>query len=263
MEDVAAQPENRNVQVQRVGIRQFHLPLMILQQQGGYQHVLAEIEAGAELPKEYRGSHLSRFVEILNEGRQQPWSEAEMERALKEICTRLKAPAATLTLKFKYFVEKPAPVSGKVALLDYDCCFYGALRGGHFDFSLGVTVPAVTVCPCSKAISDYGAHGQRGLVRVKVRYEGEILWLEDLISLVEAQLSAPVYPLLKREDEKFVTERSWERAKFVEDVTRDVVLALRAHPQVTWFEVECEHFESIHNHNAYAFHSEGEGEGDE
>ena len=263
MKDVAAMADDRGLAIQRVGLRKLHLPLLVLRKEGGYQPVLTELDIAADLSREERGSHLSRFVEILNEWRERAISEREMEAALHLVRERLQASSAQLELRFKYFIEKTAPISGSKSLLDYNTLFSASLSEDGFDFVLGVEVPSVSVCPCSKEISDYGAHGQRGNVRARIRYSSEIFWLEDLVHLVEAELSAPVYPLLKREDEKFITECSYERAKFVEDVARDVVLALKSRPEITWFEVECEHFESIHHHSAYAFHSEQVGEANE
>ncbi len=163
-----------------------------------------------------------------------------------------------MDIKFKYFIEKTAPVSGNKSLLDLNCTFSGQLvRGRHMDFILGLEVPFTSLCPCSKEISAYGAHNQRGLMRVKIRYApNKFIWLEDLAALMEAQASSPVYPLLKREDEKFVTEHAYENPKFVEDVIRDLVLALRRQEGVKWFKVACENYESIHNHSAYAGHVE-------
>ena len=172
---------------------------------------------------------------------------------------RLSAASANIEIRFKYFIEKSAPVSGKVSFLDLDCCFYGSKEEKKgFVFELGVDVPSTSLCPCSKAISLYGAHNQRGIMRARLRFrEGfECIYIEDLASLMEKQASCPLYPLLKREDEKYVTEHAYENPKFVEDMLRDLVIAFRELPGLEWFSVSCENYESIHNHNAYASYEE-------
>jgi GTP cyclohydrolase I len=201
---------------------------------------------------------MSRFIEVLNNWTQKPFSYKEMEVVLTEIIQRLDAKRASIDLAFKYFIEKAAPVSGMKSLVDYDCRFSGSLdRQNQLDFTLGLAVPFTSLCPCSKEIAEYGAHNQRGLMKADIKYKpGKFIWIEDLAEVMEKQGSAPVYSLLKREDEKFLTEQAYENPKFVEDVLRDLVLALRQLPGVIWFEVECENYESIHNHSAYAAHVE-------
>jgi len=181
-----------------------------------------------------------------------------MSAILNDIIGRLDAKRASVDIAFKYFIEKTAPVSGMKSLLDFDCLFSGnIIRGQQLDFTLGLAVPFTSLCPCSKEISDYGAHNQRGLMKVRIKHKpGKFIWIEDLAKLMEAQGSAPVYSLLKREDEKHLTEKAYENPKFVEDVLRDLVLALRPLKNLVWFEVECENYESIHNHSAYASHVE-------
>ena len=201
---------------------------------------------------------MSRFVEILNGWRQKPISSREMKEILSEAIVRLEAEEAHLDLAFKYFLEKEAPASKMKGLLDVDCRFSATLaKNGEYDFLLEVALPYTSLCPCSKEISAYGAHNQRGTMCLKVRYDLEkILWVEDIVASMEAQASSPVYSLLKRQDEKVVTEYAYDNPKFVEDILRDVVLAMRAIVGVRWFEVTCENQESIHNHNAYASHAE-------
>ena len=198
------------------------------------------------------------FVEILNEWRQKPISSREMKDIFAEAVLRLEAEEAHLDLGFKYFLEKEAPASKMKGLVDIDCRFVGTLtKAGEFDFLLEVAVPYTSLCPCSKEISAYGAHNQRGTMCVKVRYDmDKILWIEDIVTNMEAQASSPVYSLLKRQDEKVVTEEAYDNPKFVEDILRDVVLVMRSMEGVRWFEVTCENQESIHNHNAYASHAE-------
>ncbi|MCE5287407.1 MAG: GTP cyclohydrolase FolE2 [Pelosinus sp.] len=258
MRDVQNAIDERGIAIQKVGISDVHLPFLIKTKEGSFQSVLAKIKLTVELPKEYKGTHMSRFIEILSEWSQKPVAEPEMEAILRDTVGRLTATRAHLEIRFKYFIEKTAPVSGLKSMLDYDCLFSGDYNsGGQFAFSLGLTVPFTSLCPCSKEISQYGAHNQRGVMKVKVRQAaGKFVWIEDLAALMESQGSCPVYPLLKREDEKYVTEKAYDNPKFVEDVLRDLVLALRELECVEWFEVECENYESIHNHSAYASHVE-------
>jgi GTP cyclohydrolase I len=258
MKDVQNFTDSRGISIQKVGVSEVHLPFLIKNKDKSFQSVLANIKLTVDLPQEYKGTHMSRFIEGLNVWSQKPLSHNEMEFILADMMDRLEAKQANIDIGFKYFIKKTAPVSGLTSFLDYDCSFSGSLaRGDHLDFILGLAVPFTSLCPCSKAISIYGAHNQRGLMRVKIKFQsGKFIWIEDLASIMEAQGSAPVYPLLKREDEKYLTELAYETPKFVEDVLRDLVLSLRRLDGVAWFEAECENFESIHNHSAYAAHVE-------
>lgn len=256
MKDVQKFHDNRGIDVQRVGVKDVYLPFIIRMKNGRFQSVLAEIKITVDLPHQFKGTHMSRFIEVLNQWSRQPISNKELQAILKDIRYRTDAQRTHIDLKFKYFLEKVAPVSGLSGLMDYDCLFSCEL-GEEFQFTLGVTIPATTLCPCSKEISLYGAHNQRSKITVKVKFRpGNFLWIEDLIDLIEVQASSPVYSLLKREDEKFVTESAYDNPKFVEDVIRDSVLALRGQEKIDWFDIECENFESIHNHSAYARHCE-------
>lgn len=261
MKDVQSLTDERGIAIQKVGVSEVHLPFLIKRKSGSFQSVLANIKLTVDLPKEYKGTHMSRFIEVLSDWSQKPVSYPQMSAILNDLAGRLDARRASIDIAFKFFIEKTAPVSGMKSLLDYDCLFAGSLQqGDHLDFVLGLTVPFTSLCPCSKEISSYGAHNQRGLMRVKVRFQpGRFIWIEDLAAIMEAQASAPVFSLLKREDEKYLTELAYENPKFVEDVLRDLVLALRALDGVAWFEVECENYESIHNHSAYASHIETVG----
>lgn len=258
MKDVQSRTDERGIDIQKVGVNDVHLPFYIKTKDGSYQSVLARITLTVDLPKQYKGTHMSRFIEILSEWSQKPVSSREMECILHDTIERLDAKRAHLDIAFKYFVEKAAPVSGLKSMLDLDCVFSGLLiKGERLDFTLGVNVPFTSLCPCSKEISRYGAHNQRGIMRVKLKQKNrKFIWIEDLAALMEAQGSCQVYPLLKREDEKYVTEMAYENPKFVEDVLRDLVLALRKVESIHWFEIECENYESIHNHSAYARHVE-------
>lgn len=257
--DVAAERDERRVAIQRAGIRRMHLPAYIRTKAGGQVQVLASIDMSVSLPHEWRGTHMSRFVRILNDWRDQRISKVEMEQILEQVRETLHAQRAEMAMRFKYFLEKRAPVSQTPCQMDYDCAFYGRLDADGYRFTLGVLVPVTTVCPCSKEISQVGAHSQRAQLGVRVRTTNNvILWIEDLVPLLEQQGSCQIFPLLRREDEKWVTERSFRNPKFVEDVVRDTVAALRELPDVTGFRVECEALESIHNHNVYACADFGE-----
>lgn len=258
MKDVQNITDNRGIAIQNVGVSDVHLPFLIKTKAGSFQSVLAKINLTVNLPKEYKGTHMSRFVEILSEWSQKPISGTEMQFILSDTLTKLDAEYAQLDIQFKYFIEKSAPVSGLKSMLDVDCIFSAKLtKDKPLEFILGVNVPFTSLCPCSKEISAYGAHNQRGLMKVKIKYQnGKFIWIEDLVTLMEAEGSCPVYPLLKREDEKYVTEYAYENAKFVEDVLRDLVLSLRKQQHIQWFEIQCENHESIHNHSAYAQHVE-------
>ncbi len=259
MKDVQNSSDERGIAIQRVGINDAHLPFLIKMQDGGFQQVLARIKFTVSLPMEYKGTHMSRFLEILNKWSQKPVAEEEMEAILAEALEKLEARSAELKIDFKYFIDKKAPVSGRKSVLDLNCFFLGEKqRGEAMRFTLGVEVPFTSLCPCSKEISRYGAHNQRGLMRVAVRFsEGEeCIYIEDLARRMEQQASCPIFPLLKREDEKYVTETAYENPKFVEDILRDLVLMLRGLNGIEWFSIECENFESIHNHSAFASHEE-------
>jgi len=259
LSDVAAEGDSRGITIQRVGVKDVHLPIQVRRKGSSLVSALARIDLAVELPHHFRGTHMSRFVEILFQFSQHPIGPAEIEEMLAEARNRLGARKADLRLVFKYFIPKRAPASGAESALDYGCLFEGEKDEKAFTFSLGVEVPVTLLCPCSKEISDHGAHSQRAMVKVKIRTRpGEFIWIEDLVALVEAQASSSLYPVLKREDEKFVTEHAYDNPKFVEDMLRDVVVALRAaEPRITWFEVSCESLESIHNHSVFAYQQEG------
>ncbi|XER06673.1 GTP cyclohydrolase FolE2 [Sporomusa rhizae] len=258
IKDVQNSCDERGIAIQKVGVSDVHLPFLIKTKSGSFQTVLAKIKLTVDLPEEFKGTHMSRFIEILSDWSQKPVLYRDMEYMLTDTIDRLQAKRAHIDINFKYFIEKTAPVSGLKSMLDYDCVFSGELaRGEHLDFTFGITVPFTSLCPCSKEISQYGAHNQRGIMRAKIKQQlGKFVWIEDLAEMMEQQGSCQVYPLLKREDEKYVTEKAYENPKFVEDVLRDLVLMLRKVDGIQWFEVECENYESIHNHSAYAAHVE-------
>jgi GTP cyclohydrolase I len=214
------------------------------------QHTVARVNMYVELPHQFKGTHMSRFMEILNRYRDEEVTLNDMEPLLREMLTRLESECAHMELSFPYFIEKTAPASGAKGLMSYECRFIATLRHEK-DFILEVSVPVTSLCPCSRDISTYGAHNQRSCVTVAIRAR-DMIWIEDLIALVEECGSAPVYSLLKREDEKVVTEQAYENPMFVEDIVRSVTVRLQEISCITWFRVECENFESIHNHSAYA-----------
>lgn len=254
MKDIQNLKDSRKIDIQKVGVKDVEIPLVIARKNEENQTVYARAKMSVSLPHHFKGTHMSRFIEILNDYREQNLVGVDIHQMLQEMCTRLEAKDAYLKFDFKYFIEKRAPKSALGALMSYDCFFEGTLKDGVYKFFLGAKVPLTTLCPCSKEISDYGAHNQRATVKVKVSYpESEHIWLEDLISLVESCGSCEVYSLLKREDEKHVTEQAFLNPKFVEDVLRDTVLKLTNDPVVDFFEVEIEAHESIHNHSAWAY----------
>ncbi len=257
MKDVQNQKDVRNVDIQKVGIKNLNIPLIVQRKYSSDLVVSAVARVGVELPKHYKGTHMSRFVEVLTEWQSKELLGVDIRGCLEKIIHRLNAKNGELEFKFLYFIDKKSPIKKKSAPMSYNCSFEGRIIDGVYKFILGVEVPVTTLCPCSKEISDFGAHNQRAFVNVKISYdETQQIWIEDLIELVESCASCPVYTLLKREDEKFVTEKAWNNPKFVEDVLRDVVVKLRNNKNIKEFEVDCEAIESIHNHSAWAYQHE-------
>lgn len=257
MTDVQNQSDVRGIKIQRTGVTKIHLPFFI-SDGGRVQQVTAQIQFTVALADNLRGTHMSRLVEILTDWTQRPLTIPDVEKILLEALDKLSTNFAAISIAFKLFMEKLSPVSSKVSLSAVDCEFIGELnRGGRMKFTLGLVVPFTSLCPCSKEISDFGAHNQRSICRAKLTFKDfDDVSIEQLVRLIETQGSAEVFPLLKREDEKFVTETAYQNPKFVEDILRDVVTALRGVEGLAAFAVECENFESIHNHNAFAAHEE-------
>jgi GTP cyclohydrolase I len=247
--DIQSSPDERNIPIDRVGVRNVKYPINVREREGGVQRTLGTFTLTVDLPKQFKGTHMSRFLEVLGQHSQDIGGET-IPGILHELRERLFAETAHLEVKFVLFREKAAPVTGKKGMMGYECGFV-ASGGLKDDFQLYLNVPITTLCPCSKEISSFGAHNQRGYVQLHIRPEG-ILWLEDVIDIVEASGSAPLYPVLKRPDEKFVTEQAYENPRFVEDIVREVAIRLDAHPNVVSYQVEVENHESIHDHNAYA-----------
>ena len=252
MEDVQSQKDHRNIALEKVGVKRLMYPITVLDRQNGSQQTIAEVEMSVDLPHSFRGTHMSRFVELLNRHRGEITMNT-MGPILRGMKKALSARRAEMTLKFSYFVEKTAPVSGAKSLLNYDCRFFASYDGKKDDFVLTVVVPVTTLCPCSKAVSARSAHNQRSHVTVSTRFGG-FLWIEDLIRMVEDSASAEIFSLLKRGDEKYLTERAYENPRFAEDLVREIALKLDACPEVVWYAVETENHESIHAHSAYAFY---------
>lgn len=249
--DVQSSEDTRQLAINKVGIKAIRHPVKVRDKTGGVQHTVANFNMYVGLPHNFKGTHMSRFVEILN-GQEREISVENFETMLREMVKRLEAQTGHIEMNFPYFVNKAAPVSGVTSLLDYDVTLIGEITAdGKFTQTVKVLVPVTSLCPCSKKISDYGAHNQRSHVSVAVEIES-FIWIEDIIQMVEGQASCELYGLLKRPDEKYVTERAYDNPKFVEDMVRDVAVALNNDSRILAYVVESENFESIHNHSAYA-----------
>lgn len=252
MIDVQNQPDHRQIDIQKVGVKDINYPVVVLDRAKEKQFTVASVNMYVDLPHLFKGTHMSRFIEVLNKYHDEGISPKNFFEILDELRTSLDAKSAHVDVTFPYFIEKRAPVSGAKSLMEYRCSYHGSVNGDTRQFIIGIQVPINTLCPCSKEISDRGAHNQRGIVTVKLKSK-KFFWIEDVIKIVEESASSDVYALLKREDEKFLTERAYDHPMFVEDVVREVALALGKNQNFTWFSVEVENFESIHNHSAYAF----------
>ena len=257
LRDVQNLADNRGIDIQKVGIKNVDVPLIIQRKGMDNQIVYATARICASLDMNFKGTHMSRFMEILNEWREKELLGVDIKGCLEAIQRKLNAKAAQVKFSFKYFIEKQAPVSKQKSLMAYDCSFEGVLDNDKYKFFLGVKVPVTTLCPCSKEISDYSAHNQRAMIKAVVSYnENEHIWIEEVIEKIEKKASCELYPLLKREDEKYVTEYAYNNPKFVEDVLRDIVVDFRNNSKIKYFEVEVESMESIHNHSAWAYQLE-------
>jgi len=253
MKDIQNEIDYREVNLDRVGVQEVRYPISVSDHEGNAQSTTGLISLYVDLPKQFRGTHMSRFIEILNIHRDNI-AILSLERILQETKTALKALTSHIEIRFVFFMNKAAPVTGIKSFLSYDCAFI-ASKGSDFDFVLQVKVPIQLLCPCSKEISSYGAHNQRGLASVSLRMKHgkqNIVWIEEVIAICERAASSPVYSLLKRKDEKYVTEYAYDHPRFVEDVVRNIYLPLNADSRVQWFSIDVLSNESIHNHNAYA-----------
>ncbi len=251
MKDVQSEKDGRRIALLKVGVKGLSYPITVLDRANGVQHTMGTVNMFADLPHDAKGTHMSRFIEVFNEHR----ADLSMKRfltMLEEIRASLDAEDAYSDLFFPYFMEKRAPVSGQVSIMRYDAAYHGRVTSDGSVFRVSASVPVQTVCPCSKAISDRGAHNQRGVVTATVESK-HFFWIEEIIEMIETSASSGVYALLKREDEKWITERAYDEPRFVEDVVREVYGKLAAKGAFPRFSVEAENFESIHNHSAYAY----------
>ena len=254
MKDIQNVQDDRNLPIQKVGIKGLQYPVTVLDRKNESQHTVADISMFVDLPHHFKGTHMSRFIEVMNDWRGSI-SVHEMGNILTAMISKFDSETAHIDISFPYFIEKTAPVSGATSLMKYDCTFAAEINRGEaedkLDLIIKVAVPVTSLCPCSREISDRGAHNQRSTITLQVRSD-TFVWLEDLIEVAESTGSAPLYPLLKREDEKMVTELAYDHPLFAEDIVRNAAIRLRNDPRITWFRVETENQESIHDHNAYA-----------
>ncbi|APV49719.1 GTP cyclohydrolase [Betaproteobacteria bacterium GR16-43] len=248
--DVQGSPDTRHLAIDRVGIKAIRHPVKVAERAGGVQHTIATFNMYVGLPHQFKGTHMSRFVEILN-AHEREISPDTFRVMLREMVKKLEAQSGHVEMTFPYFVNKKAPVSGVQSLMDYEVTFVGEIADGVETFTLKVLVPVTSLCPCSKKISDRGAHNQRSHVTISARINA-FVWIEELIDKVESEASSELWGLLKRPDEKYVTEHAYDNPKFVEDMVRDIAADLNADARIDGYVVESENFESIHNHSAYA-----------
>lgn len=250
MKDIQNQEDFRNVPINKVGVKDVKYPITVLDKKNKAQNTIGNINMYVNLPHNFRGTHMSRFIEILNKYHNRLHIDT-MSDILHEMGNRLEAEEAHMEMTFPYFIEKEAPVSKMKSLMEYECTYAGILKKNKEGFKIKVKVPVTSVCPCSKEISDYGAHNQRSHVTIEVKMK-DFVWFEDLIEIAENAASSPVYSILKRVDEKYVTERGYDNPMFVEDIVRNIAVELNKLDSIDWYHIESENFESIHNHSAYA-----------
>ncbi len=248
--DVQGSADTRRLAIDKVGIKAIRHPVRVADRDGGVQHTIATFNMYVGLPHNFKGTHMSRFVEILN-SHEREISVESFEKMLRDMVKRLEAEVGRVEMTFPYFINKAAPVSGVKSLMDYEITFAGEVSREGYSFTMKVVVPVTSLCPCSKKISEYGAHNQRSHVTITARTNAHV-WIEELVRMAEQEASCELYGLLKRPDEKYVTERAYDNPKFVEDLVRDVATALNGDTRIDGYVVESENFESIHNHSAYA-----------
>lgn len=256
MIDVQNQQDHRRIAINKVGVRDIRFPITVLDRENREQQTIATISMSVDLAHAFKGTHMSRFIEVLN-AHAGVFTMHTLPSLLDELRSKLHAQTAHIELTFPYFVMRHAPVTGASALMDYECKFEGARGDGDHDFVVTVTVPVTSLCPCSKAISDYGAHNQRGKITISIRTHEDggvprLVWIEELVAIAESAASAPVYPLVKRADERHITMQAYDRPAFVEDMVRDVAVQLQRDDRVKWFSITAVNDESIHNHSAFA-----------
>jgi GTP cyclohydrolase IB len=248
-------PDHRELAIDRVGVTNLRFPIQVRDKAHSLQNTVAKVSLTVDLPHQFKGTHMSRFIEVLNEHGSVIHVD-NIREILHHLQKRLDAKQAHVEFEFPFFIEKRAPVTGAVGLMDYTVRFNATAAHGDKDFVVAVIVPVATLCPCSKAISRYGAHNQRSQVTLAIRFN-ELIWIEDLIQLVESAASSELYSLLKRPDEKNVTERAYEHPVFVEDLVRNIAVTANKDKRISWYRIEAENYESIHNHNAYAMIEKG------
>ena len=257
MIDVQARKDHRGIDLDRVGVTGLRYPIVVLDKARERQETVASITMSVNLPHRFKGTHMSRFVEVLNHHRGEITMRT-LPQLLKDLRSKLDAESARVELSFPYFLERTAPQSRARGIMDFDCRFVAEMKGEDVDFILGVKVPVTSLCPCSKEISEYGAHNQRGIISIDIRSANDkdglpqLVWIEELIAVAESSASAPVYPLLKRSDERHVTMQAYDNPVFVEDMARNVAIQLQNDLRIAWFQIHAENFESIHNHSAFA-----------
>jgi GTP cyclohydrolase I len=250
IEDVQNSADTRQIAINKVGIKDIRHPMRIRDRSEGEQHTIANFNMYVNLPHNFKGTHMSRFVEILNSHETEITVES-FKDMLAEMTDRLEAESGHIEMNFPFFIKKTAPISGVQSLLDYNVTLIGEIHGGTPIIEIKVVVPVTSLCPCSKKISDRGAHNQRSHVTVLARTSG-FIWIEEIIDMVEKQASCELFGLLKRPDEKFVTETAYDNPKFVEDMVRDIAVQFNREDRISAYVIESENFESIHNHSAYA-----------
>ncbi len=250
IEDVQSRADRRHLAINKVGVCDIRHPVSIAQRSGGQQSTIATFGMYVNLPHRFKGTHMSRFVQILN-AHEHEITVRSFKRMLVEVTERLEADNGHIEMAFPFFIDKQAPVTGEHSVMDYQVNFIGDRYSGNTELAVEVQVPVTTLCPCSKDISEYGAHNQRSLITIRAR-SNEFFWLEELVDIAEAQASCELYGVLKRVDEKYVTERAYDNPKFVEDVVRDVATVLNEDSRIRAYRVASENYESIHNHSAYA-----------
>ena len=255
MNDVQSRMDDRKIDIEKVGVKNLKYPISVLDKKNRIQHTVATINMYANLEDHLKGTHMSRFIEVFN----RYYVDISMNNfldMLDQIRESLSARRAYAEVSFPYFIEKSAPVSGEKSIMDYTCQYIGEVGDRMRKFYVGIQVPVTTVCPCSLEISSRGAHNQRGTVAVKLFFK-RFFWIEDIIRLIEESASSELYTLIKREDEKYITERAYDHPRFVEDLVREVTWRLEKDGRFPWFSVEAENYESIHNHSAYAYVERG------
>ena len=248
--DIQGSKDTRHIPIDKVGIKDIRHPVVVLDRTGSEQHTVAKFNMYVDLPHNFKGTHMSRFVELLNSHEREITVESFKDILLK-MRRNLSAESGHIEMNFPYFISKPAPISAVESLLDYNVTLIGEITGSHSRMTVQVVVPVTSLCPCSKEISAYGAHNQRSHVTITAQTTG-FVWIEDLIDIVEEEASCEIFGLLKRPDEKFVTEKAYDNPKFVEDMVRDVAKRLAHDKRISGYRIESENFESIHNHSAYA-----------